>query len=165
MSYLQDGRRIIVNILGPGDYWGWLEEPGGGESGDEALTLRAATEVVCLSFDREYFEGMLARRPYVALEVARMLGLRTRRYELRIASLIYQNSRQKLASLLLELTKENPKDIINLSHEQLGAIVGLSREQVTRLLGDFTCAGHISSSRRRIAVLNRAGLRSEKEIN
>lgn len=159
LSYQPDGRRGIVNILEPGDFWGWLDNRGRAEGGEELLTLRATTAVSHMTFSREYFERLLARRPTVAVEVTRMLGLRTRRYEVRLASLIYQSSRQKLASLLLEISHTSPQTSIDLSHDQLGALIGLSREQVTRLLGDFALAGHIRSARRKILVLDREGLR------
>ncbi|MDX2176431.1 MAG: Crp/Fnr family transcriptional regulator [Candidatus Sumerlaeia bacterium] len=160
---LPGGRRVIVNVLEAGDCWGWLDHRDTRDPGDEELNLRAAPAATLLAFSREYFEGMLAQWPGVAVEVARMLGLRARRYEVRLASLLYQTSRQKLASLLLELTNSNPKEPISLSHAQLGALVGISREQVTRILGEFACSGHIQSMRRRVAVLDRAGLQRERK--
>ena len=152
-----NGSRALLNILKAGDYWGWLESSA---PDSEVLMLRTAEPVSYFVFSRAYFEEMMQRRPTVAISVTRMLGLRTRRYEFRLASILYQTSRQRLASLLLEISQASPEEPIFLSHEQLGSLVGLSREQVTRIVGEFTCAELIESHRRKIRVLDREGLKA-----
>lgn len=159
---VEDGRKAILTWLGEGDFWGLMEsEPGHGIAAETILRTTEPTEIV--AFERDYFETMMERRPKIAVRVARMMGMQQRRYELRLMNLLFRNTRQKLASLLLELsgrgddTGPGETTLIDLSHDEIASMVGLSREQVTRLLGDFCLKGLIESKRRKNRRAGRFG--------
>lgn len=169
-NYLDDGRKAILTWLTGNDVWGALSDdatPGGAQQRIAARTIEPTSLMV---FTHAYFVGLMERRPKVSISVVRMMGLRQRRYEVRLMNLLFRNNRQKLASLLLELSGYDEADpgklkppgpLIDLSHDELASTIGISREQVTRILGDFALQEMVESSRRKLRVLDIARLAKE----
>ena len=60
--------------------------------------------------------------------------------------------------MLLRLACEPDNRIDRLSHQELGDTVGAYRETVTKILDEFQVAGYVELGRRRIRLLDRAGL-------
>ena len=167
---LPDGREVILAYLGPGDIWGSVDEV---ESDAPANTMdshqaMAQTATCLLQFDAGYFHHMLSRRPRVAFKIIRQLGLRKRRVELRLINLCFKTNLQKLASLLLELAEtygaatENGIRIgLGLTHQEMGAMVGMTREQVTKLFTQLRESGAIETVKGRIILRDLDRLRDE----
>ncbi len=64
----------------------------------------------------------------------------------------------RVASLLLDRSKADAQ--VHLTHQEIAAELGTSREVVSRLLEDFTEAGLIRLGRGQIEVLDQGGLKS-----
>jgi CRP-like cAMP-binding protein len=82
--------------------------------------------------------------------------------------LLFRTTRERTAAVLVELTESHGRAVgpyweiaIRLSHQDLANLVGATRETVTLTLGQMQKEGLIRVSRRRITVLNRAGLAAE----
>ncbi len=71
----------------------------------------------------------------------------------KMASLIEEIRFSSLDSRLLNWLKEQPEKEINITHEELGDIVGTSREVVSRLLKGFEKSGIVKLSRKMIKIL------------
>jgi len=71
----------------------------------------------------------------------------------KMASLIEEIRFSSLDARLLNWLKEQPEKDINITHEELGDIIGTSREVVSRLLKGFEKSGIVKLSRKMIKIL------------
>jgi CRP-like cAMP-binding protein len=108
---------------------------------------------------RAAVEELMADSPPLALGITKLIGLRRRRIERRLKSLLYRSNRDRLADLLVELAEQygrrTPEGILielKLSHQELASVIGSTRETVTLLLGQLQLEGLILVGRRRIVV-------------
>jgi CRP/FNR family transcriptional regulator len=161
------GKEKILDIVGPGDTFGALEEVVAG--GREAAASREmlATEAVALgatvvvAFRIEEFQALVARRPTVVLNVSRVLGLKQRRLEIRLSRLLYRSSLGKVAGVLADLVERfgtpAPDGTVlldfKLTHQEIASLVGIKRETVSECLGILELREIVQSRRSRFRVL------------
>jgi len=155
---LADGREQVVGLAFPGDMVGRLFGP----VCDHSLT--AITDAVLCVFPRTAFERLAEATPTLehALLVQALADLsRAQRQMLMLARL---SAPQRVATFLLELAERSRADsagriAIPLSRQQLGDLLGLSIETVSRKLRDFERAGVIAlPDYRSLVVRDGAGL-------
>lgn len=74
----------------------------------------------------------------------------------------YNDTMQLVASVLYLMAKSHPTqdNILDITQEELGNITGLSRMQITRVLGDLRQDNIVKTNRGKIVVLDAAGLKS-----
>jgi hypothetical protein len=84
-----------------------------------------------------------------------MIGLRRHRIERRLKNLLFLPNRDRLVNLLLDLAEQfgaHDNDgirlRIKLSHQELGNLIGSTRETVTVLLGQLRSEGSVEGGRR-----------------
>jgi len=149
-----DGREQIVGIVFPSDFIG---RPFGGNSGQ---TVTALTDARVCVFSRGAFdkfanchreiEKALLRRTLDELD-------RARRWMLILGRL---SATEKVASLLLEMTErlgggDGREIMLPLSRQQMGDLLGLALETVSRVMSRFKDAGVIAlPGGRRLIVTN-----------
>jgi CRP/FNR family transcriptional regulator, cyclic AMP receptor protein len=104
-------------------------------------------------------QGVMNSHPDVALGVTRLIGLRRKRVERRLKSLLFRSNRERLVHLLLELAEKYGRPTvegvvlgIKLSHQDLASIIGSTRETVTVLLGELQQEKQLTIQRRRIIL-------------
>ncbi|MDE3077342.1 MAG: Crp/Fnr family transcriptional regulator, partial [Chloroflexota bacterium] len=103
-------------------------------------------------------ERMVLDEPRVAVRMLETIGRRLSEAEARLEDLAYRSVPARLASLLMRLSQERGNTIEGLTHQELGDAVGAYRETITKALDDFQIKGFVHLARRRIEVLDRAGL-------
>ena len=99
--------------------------------------------------------------PGLALGVTKLIGLRRKRVERRLRSLLFRSNRERLTQLLLDLTDqygnattEGVEMGIKLSHQDLASIIGATRETVTTVLGEMQSEGLLRIERQKLIVLD-----------
>lgn len=140
---LADGREQVVGLAFPGDMVGRLFA----RACDHSVT--AVTDAVLCVFPRDAFERFALANP--ALEHGLLVQAfddlaRAQRTMLMLARL---SAPQRVATFLLDLAERSARDAhgeipIPLSRQQLGDLLGLSIETVSRTLRAFERAGHIA---------------------
>ena len=97
--------------------------------------------------------------PQVSLGVTKLMGMRRRRVERRLKSLLFRSNRERLIHLLLELAEkygqpcaEGLRIGIKLSHQDLASIIGSTRETVTVVLGELQTERNVIIKRRQIIL-------------
>jgi len=137
-----DARVLITDISRPGDVLGLSAVVSGNAYEGSAVTLDASRLVFV---GREEFLLMLDEYPGAWMQATRQLS-RNYRTAHRQASLLGLSSTAagKLASVLLERAAHKGTQSagvveiqLALTHEELGQLIGASRETVTRLLNEF----------------------------
>jgi len=165
LRFSEDGRVMILDLLATGEVFGEMALVA--EEGTEPTYAEALEEVEIETYPRFALEGALRGRPGMALGIARLMAARRRRIERRLETQVFQRVPVRLASLLLELAGRfgEPEERglvldIPLSQQDLGNLIGASREIVSLTLSEFRRREAVSMLGRRI-VVNEARLRRE----
>ena len=103
---------------------------------------------------RSYSFDLLARRFASVLTVLEEVAFR--RMDTRIAELLLRSIAPAAATPPAPILPLIP--VLHLTHQQIAAELGTSREVVSRILADFAEQGLVQQSRGRIAITDRAGL-------
>lgn len=151
-----DGKQALLALIDPGELFGELALLDSGHREEFAECMEPA-EVVAIP--RSVIQQLMESHAEVSLGVTRLIGLRQRRIERRLKSLLFRSNRERLVHLLVELIEKygqsNPEGVqigIRLSHQDLANIIGSTRETVTVLLGELGSDQLLSIKKRKIIV-------------
>ncbi|MBI2022223.1 Crp/Fnr family transcriptional regulator [Candidatus Daviesbacteria bacterium] len=132
----EDGKKIIVDILTPGNIFGDL----GIEESAEHFVEATTDSFVCVMPKQNFFE-MVSKNPRLSTTLVKELFNKVVESEKQIASLASDNLLVKIRNLLFRLSKNHgeKKDgkvfiTTKFTHEQLAEMVGISRPTMTELL-------------------------------
>ena len=151
----EDGREIILKILGPGDFFGEMSMIDKQARSASVNTSEASTFLV---LTHAAFEKCVEQSPRIANMVMRILAQRIREADRKIGTLALMDVYGRVASTLLELSVyTNGKLMVaeKLSQQDLANMVGASREMVNRILKDLSERGFISIESKTITIINR----------
>jgi CRP/FNR family transcriptional regulator/CRP/FNR family cyclic AMP-dependent transcriptional regulator len=136
-----DGREIILSVLGPGEFFGEMSlldnEP------RSATTIAAEdAELLCLS--RPDFEGVLRENPSIMATLIKVLSGRLRHANHQISTLALLDVYGRVARVLVELARDEGKRLKDgriafhrPTHQEMANRIGTTRETVTRMLKDL----------------------------
>ena len=155
-STTPDGKQAILAFVEPGELFGELALIQTGEREERA---EAATDSTVVLLPGDELRRLMETFAEVSLGVTKLIGLRRKRVERRLRSLLFRSNRDRLAHLLLELVEQYGRTLpegvlldIKLSHQELSSIIGATRETVTALLGEMQLDGLLKVSRQKIVV-------------
>ena len=145
--YLSDreGREVIVNILGPGEYFGELALFDDAPRSTSAITTTKAEFAV---ISRDAFLGCLHQHPAMGIVIIKNLARRIRALSENVRSLALLDVYERIVHFLKsEATEDNGKLVINdrPTHQEIANRIGASREMVTRILLDLSTGGYITT--------------------
>ncbi|HET8627134.1 MAG TPA: Crp/Fnr family transcriptional regulator [Thermomicrobiales bacterium] len=149
------GKKLELAILEPGTFFG--EMPLLGERMRNA-SAEALTDCTLCVMGQADIERLVLDRPRVALRMLAVLGRRLVASEARLEDLAYRGVPARLAAALLRLRRERGDLITGVTHQDLGDLVGAYRETITKALDEFQAAGYVELARRRIRIVDAAGL-------
>src|SRR6185369_9641749 len=151
----EEGREIILKILGPGSFFGEMSMIDKQPRSASVTTLESSTFLV---MSHAAFEKCIEQVPRIATVVMRILAQRVREADKKIGTLALMDVYGRVASTLLELAVvDNGKLMVGekLSQQELANMVGASREMVNRILKDLSDRGFISVESKSITIINR----------
>lgn len=151
----EDGRRLVTAIVQAGSIFG--EMPLVSQRMHDNIAEAMEDCTLCV-MGRADVEHLLTTKPRLALNIISILADRLAAAEQRIEIQAYGSVRQRLAGLLLKLASTDG-EVTGASHQQLGELIGASRETVTRMLGDLKSDGMIDLGRSHIRIKSIEGLR------
>lgn len=154
-----DGRRVTVGSMRTsGELMGLAETLYHGERTCYAGAISDSTLVVVR---RARFEELLDKQPSIAIKVATTLGVRMRDAEAIIQEMVSFQVPGRLAMLLLKMseragieTEAGTKISIRLTHEEIAAMIGTSRQTVTSLLNIFRQENSIAIEEKEMYILD-----------
>ena len=133
-----DGREVILAILGESDFFGEMSLLDG-EGRSANIVANEKSEVVTLS--RRDFLDCLQKYPKIAIALLEELAVRLRKSDQHIESLSLSDSEQRIGITLIRLAeelgtiKQGDVNVKNLPFQQdLANMAGTSRETVSRTL-------------------------------
>jgi CRP/FNR family transcriptional regulator, cyclic AMP receptor protein len=151
----EDGREVILGVLGVGDHFGELslidDQP-------RSAHVIAMEDTTLLVLRREDFRARVESTPAVAWALLAELSRRLRRADGKIGGLVLLDVPGRIAQLLLDAPSDPGTESKPLTHQVIAQMIGASRETVSRTMRDFQDAGFITVNRRRITILDHAAL-------
>jgi len=158
-----DGKAMILRIVRPGQVLGLHAVVSGQPYQASAETLEPSQ----VNFvRREDFLQFLRQHAEASIQAAQQLSAsyQTACEQIRSLSLTHSAS-EKVARFLLESanaqeTKQGIRVRFTLTHEEIGQIIGTSRETVTRTLGEFKNKGLVAINGSVLLIPNKAALES-----
>ena len=151
-----EGREVILNLLGPNEFFGEMslidERP-------RSASVEALDACEILYISKDAFMSCLKGNFDAAMLMLRSVVARLREADGKIASLALMDVYGRVARLLMENAREiDGRWIVEPGSEQISRMVGASREMVSRVLKDLREKGLIVREKRKIIVLDRASM-------
>lgn len=146
-----DGREIVINELGPGQFFGEMSLDGEPRSASVMTTEPSRLAVV----EREAFRRYLASDPDAAFELLTTVIRRTRNATRVAGNLALMDVYGRLARLLLDLAKPDGDHLViadRPTQQEFAIRVGATREMVARVLGDVRESGHVTIEKDRMVI-------------
>jgi CRP-like cAMP-binding protein len=160
-----DGKAMTTAIITPGTIFGEMILLGQRMYDNFAEALDET--VVCV-MSRADVRRFLLSDPRIATRIAEILGQRLAEMERRLSESFFKSVPQRVASTLVTLagqqrwpTLTSRGQVVAMTHEQIAALAGTSRETATKVLGDFAERGLIRLNRGRITILDIGGISTE----
>lgn len=146
------GREVELNRLGPGEYFGEVTLDGGPRS----ACVMALEETRCAVVRRSELSALIEREPEAALHMLRKLARRVRALSENVRSLALMDVYGRVARLLLELAEERDGRLLitePLTHKEIAARVGASREMISRIFSDLAEGGYVRKENAGLVIL------------
>lgn len=153
----EDGREVLLNILGIGEHFGELSLIDGRPRSAHVVSTHASSLLILRRAD---FRRQVEQSPSVAWGLMIELSRRLRQADGTIGSLVLLDVPGRVAKVLLEhATPGEPATLIKqLTHQTIGQMIGASRETVSRAMAEFQEKGMISVTRRLVTIIDRTAL-------
>ncbi|PYQ12701.1 MAG: Crp/Fnr family transcriptional regulator [Acidobacteria bacterium] len=151
-----DGREVILSVLGPGDFFGEMalldNEP-------RSATAIAVEETELLSLHRNDFQTVLNDNRSITTALIRVLSARLRRANHQISTLALLDVYGRVARVIVDMAREEGKRLRDgriafrrATHQEIANRIGTTRETVTRMLKDLERQGLIHVEGKEIVV-------------
>ncbi|ACK43085.1 MULTISPECIES: Crp/Fnr family transcriptional regulator [Dictyoglomus] len=152
----EEGKEGILSILYPTEFFGEMSLLDGEP---RSATVVALEETRVIIIERNDFLILLYKHPELALKILKTLSLRLRKANRQIETLMFLDAPGKVARLLIDIAQERGKKINNeilidleFTRQELGNLIGVSRETTTRILKSFEEDGILSIERNQVII-------------
>lgn len=161
-TYSMGGKELVLNIIDKGGVFGEIALLDGRPRTAHAVALEA-TDLLVL--ERSRFLPFLTANPEIAVRLICVLCERLRQTSEHLEDALFLEAGPRLARWLLRLAASFGKEAkggirldIKLSQQQIGNLVGITRESINKHLGDWQRAGHIQLESGYITIRDRDAL-------
>lgn len=147
------GREVIVAILGPGDFFGELALIDDAKCSANVMTLEESEFV---SIGKREFRQVLASSSGMAIHLLKALTSRLREADLQIEALALKDVQARVVQALESLAEPDGNERVipaRITHRDIAAMVGASREVVTRIFRSLEERGIVRVNGRRVALV------------
>jgi CRP-like cAMP-binding protein len=148
----EDGRKLVIDILGPGTFFGemsWI-----GQGMHDSFAEAADDALICV-MSRADLQRLLLEKPKVALRILEAIGQRLVEVTTRLEEAAFMGSPSRVASLISRLAERKGGELVveGYSHQDLAYMLGLYRETVTNALDHMKSQGLIAVGRKHLVLL------------
>ena len=162
-THSEDGKELVLNLINPGEVVGEIALLDGSDRTADAVTL---VDSDLLILERRDFIPFLQRHPESCMRLFAVLCERLRKTSELLEEALFLEGSSRLAKRLVHLAEIFGKPIpggvmvdIPLSQQQLGNMVGMSRESMNKQLKQWRQDGLISIEEGRYVLTNLEALR------
>lgn len=153
-----DGREVILTILGESDFFGEMAILDGLT---RSATVTAIDESELFLIQRNHFLNLLYEHPEVSVALLQELTRRLRNADMKIKALSLKDAEGKVATVILQLAddigkiKQGVVEIEKLPLQQdLANMAGTSRETISRTLHSFAKKGYVEMEGNKLRILD-----------
>ncbi|MGD9507260.1 MAG: Crp/Fnr family transcriptional regulator [Geminicoccaceae bacterium] len=157
------GHEVVYHVAGPGFWFGVFGVISGMPLN---MAVTALNDVKLLFMPRRAVDEIVEREPRYALQLLRLTFTRASELIELVAQITRPSPRARVASrlLMLQATEaehavRQPVAVLRVSQFQLAAMTALSRQSVSRAVGELHAAGAIEPGFRQITILDADRLR------
>jgi len=153
------GKELVVGLHGPGEFFGYLPLLLHAPHGDSAI---AVDESELLYIPKDDFTELLLRNPAVGQQFVRLLAGQVSGQAEHLLALAYNSLRRRVADMLVQLHEQAGGQVeaaIQLTRDDMAALVGTAPESLSRTLSEFKQDGLIALTAHAIRVLEPDKLR------
>ena len=156
-SYSDDGKEIIKAILSEGEIFGELSLTGEETRSDFAQAMDGETTVCPMPL--EDMQTLLLENKSLSLKIFKIIGVRMKKLERRLESLVFKDARTRIIDFLYEMGIERGQKVgfemmikNHLTHKDIANLTGTSRQTVTTILNELKEQNLINFNRRQILI-------------
>ncbi|MFO7814766.1 MAG: Crp/Fnr family transcriptional regulator [Halanaerobiales bacterium] len=153
-----DGKEKVLNILQEGDIMG---EVSFFDLDPHPITAEAMENARIVIIPREKLEGIITKKPGLALKIIESLTKKTRLLTSQVRELVFHDAAGRMASLMSRFADDFGVDIkggkmidIILTHKEIANLIGSSRVTVTKIINNFIDEGLIKMHKRKIVIID-----------
>lgn len=149
----KNGKEKIIAILKEKDSFGEMALL---TREQRSATVQALTDVETLIINAIDFENLIKKEPTIPLNIIKTLSERLARTDRQLKHLAFGSAEEKVANVLLDIIET---DKIEISHQEIANLAGLTRETTTRILDKFKKEKVIAMKRKNISIRNKEKLK------
>jgi len=156
-SYTTDGKEVVKAILSNGEIFGELALAGEARRANFAQAMDEKTTVCPVSI--EDMQLMMAGNNELSFKIYKLIGLRIKKLERKIESLVFKDARTRVIDFLKDAADYKGQKVgfetlirTKLTHKDIASLTGTSRQTVTTILNELKEKNLINFDRRRILI-------------
>lgn len=160
-----DGRMLTTGLLAPGEVFGEMIPLPDQEV--RAHFAEAIEDVTVCAMNRADVQRLLLSDARLAGRLCTILARRVHELERRLSDAIFKNGPERIAATLTLLADNHANTStgrtvqIPVTHEEVAALAGTSRETATRVLGEYADRGLLRLGRRTLTILDPQAIAAE----
>ncbi len=135
-----DGKEFITGLYKPGDFFGYYSLFMHNDYTDSAVTIVNSELIYIPKAD---FLKVISEDLEVSLKFIKLMSSRVSDQEKKLLGMAYNSLRRRVADTLLVLQAQQPEKAIQLSRENLAAMIGTTSESLIRTLSEFKNDGFV----------------------
>lgn len=167
-AYSSDGKEMVLNIIDRGSLFGEIALLDGQPRSADAVAIED-TELLVL--DRNRLMPVLTGNPETAGRMITVLCQRLRQTSEALEDALLRDAPSRVARGLLRLASTFGKQEaggtrldIKLSQQQMGSLIGISRESINKYIVEWSRAGHLKVNNGFITIVDREALGNLSEM-
>lgn len=159
-KYSDDGKEMIISILGEGDVFGELSIVS--DSNDKYQEVAEVMEsALTCSLSIPDVRNLLTNNIEFSRAITNLIGFKYKKMQSRLESLFFKTTPERIKGFIKEMADDCGKKILNseeievklnLKHEDIAKITGTTRQTVTSVMNQLEKSGVISYDRSRILI-------------
>ncbi len=154
-----DDHEIVLDYLNPDDFFGEMGLFDKQVSRSAWVKAKTECEIAQISYPK--FHEIIKQLPDVLFELSKQMAYRLRKTSQKVSDLAFLDVTGRIASTLLDLLAKQPDAMthpdgmqIKVTRQELGKLVGCSREMAGRVLKNLEEQGTISVSGKTIVIFD-----------
>ena len=155
--YNEEGKEVVKAILSKGEIFGEMALAGEEVRSDFAQAMDPKTRVYPMSIDE--MKQLMSNNNELSLKMYKLLGLRLRKLERQVESLVFKDARTRVIEFLRDAAEWKGKKVgfetmiqTRLTHKDIAQLTGTSRQTVTTILNELKDQNVINFNRRQILI-------------
>lgn len=144
MNTNEEGREVILAILGPGEFFG---EMGMIDGSPRSATIVSTESCEFLVITKDDFRQVLSENFEITLQIMKSLVHRLREADRKIESLALEDVHGRVGNLLMDFSEiKGGRRIVTrkITKQDIAKMVGASREMVSRVMKELEVRGFFS---------------------